>query len=129
MSTNNNYKINNVEVSTNGQNEIYFDIDWQGDDYLDYYELRVYEEGEECCLEICAYPAHQQRVVVKDFYFINRWESKQVNTQKIVVELGIYNYNSEGELISKEILAQYQPVELNIYYKHHLFRKNVIELR
>ena len=129
MSTNNNYKINNVEVSTNGQNEIYFDIDWQGDDYLDYYELRVYEEDEECCLEICAYPAHQQRVVVKDFYFINRWESKQVNTQKIMVELGIYNYNSEGEVISKEILAQYQPVELNIYYEHRLFRKNVIELR
>lgn len=129
MSKNTDYKIKNVAVSTNGRNEIYFDVEWEGDDKLDYFELRIREGGTDNSLELYAYPAHQQRVVVKDFNFINNWKSKQVNKQTINVELGIYDYGDDGTLVSSEVLAAYKPIELNIYYEFHIFRKNVLELR
>ena len=44
MEKNTDYKIKNVAVSTNGRNEIYFDVEWMGDENLDYFELRAYEE-------------------------------------------------------------------------------------
>ena len=129
MNKNTDYKIKNVTVSTNGRNEIYFDVEWEGDEKLDYFELRIREGGTDNSLELYAYPAHQQRVVVKDFYFINNWKSKQVNKQTINVELGIYDYDDDGKLVSSEVLAAYKPIELNIYYEFHIFRKNVLELR
>ena len=129
MSKNTDYKIKNVAVTTNGRNEIYFDVEWEGDDKLNYFELRIREGGTDNSLELYAYPAHQQRVVVKDFNFINNWKSKQVNKQTINVELGIYAYGDHGKLVSSEVLAAYKPIELNIYYEFHIFRKNVLELR
>ena len=129
MSMNTDYKIKNVAVSTNGRNEIYFDVEWEGDDKLDYFELRIREGGTDNSLELYAYPAHQQRVVVKDFNFINDWKSKHVNKQIINVELGIYDYDDDGKLVGSEVLAAYKPIELNIYYEFHIFRKNVLELR
>ena len=129
MSKNTDYKIKNVAVSTNGRNEIYFDVEWEGDENLEYFELRIREGGTDNSLELCAYPAHQQRVVVKDFNFINDWKSKHVNKQIINVELGIYDYDDDGKLVGSEVLAAYKPIELNIYYESHIFRKNVLELR
>ena len=129
MSKNTDYKIKNVAVSTNGRNEIYFDVEWEGDENLEYFELRIREGGTDNSLELYAYPAHQQRVVVKDFNFINDWKSKHVNKQIINVELGIYDYDDDGKLVGSEVLAAYKPIELNIYYEFHIFRKNVLELR
>lgn len=129
MSTNSNYKIKNVAVSSNGRNEIYFDVEWEGDRNIDYYELRVYEEGEDSSLELYAYPDHKVRVVVKDYNFIKNWESKKVNKQTVYVAVGIYDYNDEGKLVKEEVLAKSEPIELNIYYEFHFFRKNVLELR
>lgn len=129
MSMNADYKIKNVAVSTNGRNEIYFDVEWEGDENLEYFELRIREGGTDNSLELYAYPAHQQRVVVKDFNFINDWKSKHVNKQIINVELGIYDYDDDGKLVGSEVLAAYKPIELNIYYEFHIFRKNVLELR
>ena len=129
MSKNTDYKIKNVEVSTNGRNEIYFDIDWEGDNQLDYYELRVWESDKENCLELCPYAAHSQKITVKDFYFIKDWKSKAINKETFYVELGIADYTENNELKSWEVLATYEPIEANIYYESHLFRKNVLELR
>ena len=110
MSKNTDYKIKNVTVSTNGRNEIYFDVEWEGDDKLDYFELRVREGGTDNSLELYAYPAHQQRVVVKDFYFIKSWKSKQVNNETFYVELGIADYTEKGGLKSWEVFADYELV-------------------
>ena len=129
MSKNTDYKIKNVEFSTNGHNEIYFDIDWEGDNQLDYYELRVWESDKENCLELCPYAAHSQKITVKDFYFIKGWKSKAINKETFYVELGIADYTENNELKSWEVLATYEPIEANIYYESHLFRKNVLELR
>ena len=129
MSKKTDYKIKNVEVSTNGRNEIYFDIDWEGDNQLDYYELRVWESDKENCLELCPYAAHSQKITVKDFYFIKDWKSKTINKETFYVELGIADYTENNELKSWEVLATYEPIEANIYYESHLFRKNVLELR
>ena len=129
MSTNNEYKIKSVTVSTNGRNKLFFDVDWQGDANLDYFELRIYEDGQDNCLEAYAYPTNQQRVIVDDYSFITNWESKKVNKQIVHVELGIYEYDDDGKLISKEVLATYEPIELNIYHEFHFIRKNVLELR
>lgn len=129
MSKNTNYKIKNVSVSTNGRNELYFNVEWEGDKNLDYYELRIWEDGKDYCLEVDAFSAHNQTIVVNDYSFYNTWKSKKVNKQTIYVELGIANYTEDGKLIHWEVLADYKPIELNIYYEFHIFRKNVIELR
>ena len=129
MSTNNNYRIKNVAVSTNGRNEIYFNVEWEGNNKLDYYEVRIWENGKKNCLELCSYAAHNQKITVKDFYFLNNWKSKQVNKETFYVELGVADYTEEGELKSWEVLAAYEPIEVNLYYESHMFRKNVLELR
>lgn len=129
MNKNTDYKIKNVTVSTNGRNEIYFDVEWEGDENLDYLELRIREGDTDNSLELYAYPAHQQRVVVKDFYFIKSWKSKQVNNETFYVELGIADYTEKGELKSWKVLASYEPIFVNIYHEYHMFHKNVLEIR
>ena len=123
------YKIKDVTVSTNGRNELYFNVEWEGDKNLEYYELRVWEDGKDYCLEVNAFSDHNQTIVVRDYSFYKIWESKKVNKQTIYVELGVAEYTEKGELLSWKVLADYKPIELNIYYESHIFRKNVIELR
>ena len=129
MSNSTDFKIKNVEVSTNGCNEIYFDVEWEGDENLDYFELRAYEDGKDYCLEALGYPSHHQRVVVKPHSFYKNWTTKEFNKHTIYVELGIAEYNDKGEQMSWKVLADYKPIELNVYYEFHFFHKNVIQLR
>ena len=124
-----NYRIKNVSVSTNGRNEIYFDVEWEGNENSEYLELRLWEDGKESCLEVYAYPSSCQRIAVKEFAFLKNWRNKEVNRHTIYVELGVAEYSNDGHLEKWESLACYEPVKLNIYYESHLFRKNVIELR
>ena len=79
--------------------------------------------------ELCPYAAHSQKITVKDFYFIKDWKSKAINKETFYVELGIADYTENNELKSWEVLATYEPIEANIYYESHLFRKNILELR
>lgn len=129
MRTNTDYKIKNVTISTNGRNELYFDIEWEGDRNIDYYELRVWESDKENCLELSDYSSHNQRITVKDFYFIKNLKSKAINRETFYVELGIADYSEDGELEQWKVLAEYEPIEVNIYYEFHFFRKNVMEIR
>lgn len=129
MDKNGNYKIKNVSVSTNGQNELYFDVEWEGNDNTDCLELRLLEDGKEYCLETYMYPLPNQRVIVKDFAFLKNFKSKEINKLTIYVDLGVAEYADDYKLVSWKPFAEYEPVELNIYYEHHLFRKNKIELR
>ena len=129
MSVNNEYKIKNVVVSTNGHNEVYFDVEWEGDKSLDSLELRVWEDGKDYCLECYACPSHNETVVVSDHAFLKMWESRKVNNHTIYVELGIAKYSEDGKVVRWQVLADYKPIALNLYYEHHIFRKNVLELR
>lgn len=129
MSINKDYKIKNVKITTNGCNEIYFDIEWDGDNKLDYYELRVWESDKENCLELCPYAEREQRITVKDFYFIKNWKSKAVNKETFHVELGIADYTETGDLNSWKVLAAYEVINVDLYYEHHIFKKNVLEIR
>ena len=129
MSANNEYKIKNVAVSTNGHNEVYFDVEWDGDKSLDSLELRVWEDGKDYCLECYAYPSHNEKVVVSDHAFLKMWESRKVNNHTIYVELGVAEYGEDGKEVSWQVLAEYKPIALNLYYESRLFRKNVLELR
>jgi hypothetical protein len=129
MSVNNEYKIKNVVVSTNGHNEVYFDVEWEGDKSLDSLELRVWEDGKDYCLECYACPSHNEKVVVSDHSFLKMWESRKVNNHTIYVELGIAKYSEDGKVVRWQVLADYKPIALNLYYEHHIFRKNVLELR
>ena len=117
--------IESVEISTNGCNELYFDVKWSGRE-LDYYELRVFDK-ERNCLECLAYAGHQQKVVVKDF--CTELQSKKLNSEVFHVELGIAEYSEAGELLKWEVLAAYEPIKQDIYYENRFFRKNVMELR
>jgi hypothetical protein len=129
MDVNTDYRIKNVAVTTNGRNEIYFDVEWEGDENLDYFELRILESGVDNNLEVYAYPMHNQRVVVKDYYFLKDWKSGEVNNESFFVELGIAHYTDEGEQLSWEVLAAYEPINIGLYYEPHIFRRNKLEIR
>ena len=129
MNTNNDFKIKSVAVSTNGCNEIYFDVEWEGDDCLDYFELRAYEDGRDYCLETYAYPSKSQRVVVKPHMFNAVWKSNKENRCTVDFVLGVPEYSDDGTQLGWVALSDYVSVGLNIYFESYLFRKNVIELR
>ena len=121
------YKINNVTVTTNGNKELYFDVEWEGDRTIDDYELRVFDHKRDC-LECYACATHRERMTVKDFYM--GLEAKKVNRETFYVELGIAEYDpKEEKLISWKVLTAYEPIEMDIYYEPHLFRKTVMEIR
>ena len=122
------YKINKVEISTNGRNEIIFSIEGEGNKNIDNYELRVWESDKDNCLEVCAYASHKQKIIVKDFYFIKNWKSKAVNKVTFHVGLGIADYSETGELNSWKVLAAYEPINVDLYYEHHIFKKNVLDI-
>ena len=121
----NGYRIESVELSTNGHKELYFDVKWSGEE-LDYYELRVFDR-EKNCMECMPYARHEQRIVVMDFN--TELQSKKVNSEIFYVELGIAEYSEAEELVNWEVLAAYEPIRQDIYYESHFFRKNVIEFR
>ena len=126
MSKNTDYKIKNVAVSTNGRNEIYFDVEWEGDNYLDYYELRVLDRNKEY-VESCAFAAHNHRMVIKDYLL--GLKNRELNSETFHIELGIPEYTDEGEQLSWKVLASYEPIFVNIYHEYHIFHKNILELR
>jgi hypothetical protein len=82
------YKINNVTVTTNGNKELYFDVEWEGDRTIDDYELRVFDHKRDC-LECYACATHRERMSVKDFYM--DLEPRKVNRETFYVELGVLN--------------------------------------
>ena len=43
MNTNSEYIIKNVAISTNGIDELYLDVEWEGDETIDFYELTLEE--------------------------------------------------------------------------------------
>ena len=123
--TGNSYRIESVELSTNGHRELYFDVKWSGKE-PEYYELRVFDK-EKNCMECMPYARHEQRIVVMDFN--TELQSKKVNSEIFYVELGVAEYSEEDELVKWETLAAYEPMRKEIYYESHFFRKNVIEFR
>ena len=126
MSTNSEYKINKVAISGNGINEIYLDVEWEGNENIDFYELRVLDRNKEY-VESCAYVAHNHRMVIKDYLL--GLKHKELRSETFYVELGIPEYNNEGKELSWKVLASYEPIFVNIYYEPHIFRKNVLEIR
>ena len=94
MNTNSEYKINKVAISGNGINELYLDIEWEGDNYLDYYELRVLDRNKEY-VESCAFSAHKHRMVIKDYLL--GIKHKELRSETIHIELGIPEYTEEGK--------------------------------
>ena len=129
MDKNTDYRIKNVTVSTNGRNEINFDVEWESDENLDYFELRILENGVDNNLEAYAYPTHNQRVVVKDYYLFKDWKSGEVNNESFVVELGIAHYTDEGKQLGWEVLAASEPINIGLYYEQHIFGKNILQIR
>jgi hypothetical protein len=121
------YKINNVTVTTNGNKELYFDVEWEGDRTIDDYELRVFDHKRDC-LECYACATHRERMTVKDFYM--DLEPRKVNRETFYVELGVAEYDpKEEKLVSWKVLTAYEPIEMDIYYEPHLFRKTVMDIR
>ena len=51
-----------------------------------------------------------------------------MNNEIFYVELGFADYIEKGELKSWKVLADYEPIEVGIYYESHIFRKNILEL-
>ena len=121
----NGYRIESVELSTNGHRELYFDVKWSGEE-PEYYELRVFDK-ERNCMECLPYARHEQRVMVMDFN--TELQSGKVNSEIFYVELGVAEYSESQELVKWDVLAAYEPIKLDIYYEWHMFRKNVMEIR
>ena len=122
MSKNTDYRIKNVAVLTNGQNEIYFDVEWEGDENIDFYELRILDKDKEC-VESCACIAHDHRVVIKEYHL--RLKHKEVHSETFHVELGFPIY--EGKKVGWHTLAAYEPIIVDIYHGSHILDKNVMD--
>ena len=126
MSTNSEYKINKVAISGNGINELYLDVEWEGNENIDFYELRVLDRNKEY-VESCAYVAHNHRMVIKDYLL--GIKHKELRSETFHIELGIPEYTDEGKELSWKVLASYEPIFVNIYHEYHMFHKNVLEIR
>ena len=100
MSTNSEYKINKVAISGNEINELYLDIEWEGDNYLDYYELRVLDRNKEY-VDSCAFAAHNHRMVIKDYLL--GIKHKELCSETFHIELGIPEYTDEGKKLSWKV--------------------------
>ena len=129
MNTNTDYRINSVKDTANGVNELYFDVEWEGEDNIGILELRVLEGGVDNNLEVYAFPMRSQRVVVKDHYFVKTWTGREVNNESFVVELGVAEYTDKGEQLNWEVLASYGPINVGLYYEPRIFGKNKLEIR
>lgn len=123
MSKNTDYKIKNVAISTNGINELYLDIEWEGDEIIDFHELRILDKDKEH-VESCACIAHNHRVVIKEYHLGLKHEA--VHSETFHIELGVPTYNDEGEEVQWNILATYEPIIIDIYSESHILKKNVM---
>ena len=126
MSTNSEYIIKNVAISTNGIDELYLDVEWEGDETIDFYELRILDKHKEY-VESCAYIAHNHRVVIKEYHL--GLKHKEVHHETFHIELGVPTYNDEGKEVNWKVLADYKPIIVDIYHEAHILKKNVMELR
>ena len=126
MSENRDYKIKSVEISTNGINELYLDIEWEGDNQIEYYEIRVLDRNREW-LNAYEYVAHSHRVVLADYQL--RLAHKELRSETLHIELGYPQFNDEGEQVNWKVLAAYEPIFVNLYHEARLFRKNILEIR
>ena len=120
------YRIYSIAISTDGHSNICFDIEWQGDKALDYYEMRVFN-GHDFCIESYAYASNPQKINIKSCYF--DLVSGRVNNKTFYIELGIAEYDDKGEEKMWHRLAISKPISAKIYYKYRLFRKNILEIR
>lgn len=126
MDSSSDYKIKSVEISTNGVNELYLDVEWEGDEHIEYYEIRVLNKYNEC-IESCAYVAHNHRIVLRDYHL--GLKNKALCSETFHIELGIPEYTDEGEQVNWRVLASAEPIFVDIYYESHILLKNVLELR
>ena len=126
MSTNSEYIIKTVAISTNGVDELYLDIEWEGDDTIDFYELRILDRYKEY-VESCAYIGHNHRVVLRDYQL--GLKHKSLLSETLNIELGVPTYDDEGKEVNWTILATYEPIVVDIYHEAHILKKNVMELR
>ena len=126
MSTNGEYIIKNVAISTNGVDELYLDVEWEGDDTIEFYELRILDKHKEY-VESCAYVAHNHRVVIKEYHL--GVKHKEVHPETFHIELGVPIYDDEGKEINWKVLADYKPIIVDIYHEAHILKKNVMEIR
>ena len=124
--TNNGYAIKNVTVTSDGSDRLFFNIEWEGDDYMDFYELRILD-GHKRFIESECYLPHNSQMTVEKWMF--NLQSGKVNTLRFYIELGIPDYEEDGREKSWDLLACYGPIDLKIYYKFNFFSKNVLEIR
>ena len=126
MSTNSDYRINKVSISGNGTDELYLDVEWEGDNYLDYYELRVLDRNRKC-VESCAFASHNHRVVIRDYHL--GIKHGELRSETFHVELGVPQYTDQGKELCWKVLASYEPVFATIYHESRMFHKNILEIR
>lgn len=125
MNTTQDFKVKNVKVSTDGHKKLYFDVELEGDVGKDYCELRVFDSNREC-LEYYAYPSSGERIIIESILL--DLKSKEENATTFYFELGVAKYTDKGELVKWEMSSAYEPVNVNIYYETHVFRRNVLEI-
>ena len=109
MDANTDYKINKVEISTNGRNEIYLDIEWEGDNQIEYYEIQVLDRHRKW-VGASEYVAHNHRIVITDYQL--GLAHKELRAEAFHVELGYPEFNDEGQQVCWKVLAAY---ELQVY--------------
>lgn len=126
MDANTDYKINKVEISTNGRNEIYLDIEWEGDNQIEYYEIQVLDRHRKW-VGASEYVAHNHRIVITDYQL--GLAHKELRAEAFHVELGYPEFNDEGQQVCWKVLAAYEPIFVNLYHEARIFHRNLLEIR
>lgn len=124
--TNNGYAIKNVTVTSDGSGRLFFHIEWEGDDNMDFYELRILDGNKKFVESDCDLP-HNAKMTIDKWMF--NLKSGKVNALRFYIELGIPDYEDDGREKSWDLLACYGPIDLKVYYKFNFFSKNVLEIR
>ena len=120
------YKIESVEVSSNGHNHLLFDVKWSGDTTdFDCPELRIVDDkGEYLTFDI--YPAYTHQIKLLRYFL--KVSAKGVYQRRYFVEFGQSEYDDNGNEKKWDVLAKYGPIDLNIYYEPRLLRRSVLKI-
>ena len=82
-----------------------------------------------CICHITSAPDHLVQQA-RDWLHSHGMSARKVNREAFYVELGVAEYDpKEEKLVSWKVLTAYEPIEMDIYYEPHLFRKTVMEIR
>lgn len=123
------FKIESIDITTDGRKELYIDIKWSGDKKLvDWLEIDILGSNREF-IDNKFDPNNKLRFVLTEAML--KLKTRQINKLTFYVEMydRVYKEDGQGEYIKNNLLVAKGPIKVNVYFEFHIFGKNVMEIR